>query len=367
MRVLFLTAFLPHIGAAAEKNTKFMLEDLSRENQVDVVYFRYGADCFYSPDSANIAVLNSYLISTYRKIVNLILFPFLYPLFTVRFNWLILNHLKKIVNRNVYDVIICDHSQMFLYGKMLGSDTPKILLAHDVIAQRVQRSSNKILQRICLYSEKYCIRQKNTSVFSLCQKDCELIRKFYGVKALVSFVYLDPKVINATPANVNNYYVFIGKWSREDNLNGVIWFIKNVVPLLDSKIVVKIIGKNFPTKYINGINSNVSFELLGFVKDPYPIIANAKALLAPLFTGAGIKVKVVEALACGTPVVGTSIAFEGISDKYSEVMLLAEEPYVFANTMQNIDFSLNERIMLKNDFISDYLSTTIPKYIKQFK
>ena len=41
-KILFLTAFLPHPGAAAEKNTMMMLEDLSREYDIDLVYFKYG-------------------------------------------------------------------------------------------------------------------------------------------------------------------------------------------------------------------------------------------------------------------------------------------------------------------------------------
>ena len=52
--------------------------------------------------------------------------------------------------------------------------------------------------------------------------------------------------------------------------------------------------------------------MLGFVDNPYKIMSESLGLIAPLFHGAGIKVKVIESLACGTPVIGTEVAFEGI-------------------------------------------------------
>lgn len=51
---------------------------------------------------------------------------------------------------------------------------------------------------------------------------------------------------------------------------------------------------------------------MGFVENPLDIIYKSAALIAPLFTGAGVKVKVIDAFTTGTPVIGTEIAFEGL-------------------------------------------------------
>lgn len=56
----------------------------------------------------------------------------------------------------------------------------------------------------------------------------------------------------------------------------------------------------------------VSF--IGFVENPILEIARCQALVAPLRRGAGVKVKVIDALSFGTKVIGTEIAFEGIDD-----------------------------------------------------
>ena len=147
-RLLFLTAFVPNDSAAAEKNTKIMLKDLSVSFNVDLVYFKYDNEQFYQPESDNINVLRIYPNSIWRKIANLLTYPIVHPMFSVRFNWSLLNWLKSIVRKNKYEAIIFDHSQMFLYAKHLDSSIPKILLSHDVIAQRVGRVSNKIMKAI---------------------------------------------------------------------------------------------------------------------------------------------------------------------------------------------------------------------------
>ncbi len=362
-KILFITAFLPSNSAAAEKNTKIMLEDLSSDNIVDLVYFRYSSDEYYKSPNKNVKVLEFFKISLISKLFNVATHPFLYPIFSVRFNWLNLFKLKRHVRTGKYDIIICDHSQTFLYAKYLNPTIPKILLSHDVIAQRIQRTSSIAIQKFCIHSERYCLSQPNSYVFSFSQKDCDLIKNIYGIKAFLCLDYIDPKIISAHPNFIGDYFVFIGKWSRADNLDGVIWFIEKVCPLLKKNIDIKIIGKNFPYKLLSPLNS-VSIECLGFVDDPYPIIANSKALLAPLFTGAGIKVKVIEALACGTPVIGTDIAFEGIPNDFSNGMVLANDAKTFANKLVSFNMGLDERIKMKKRFIKNYKSITIPEFLK---
>ena len=106
-----------------------------------------------------------------------------------------------------------------------------------------------------------------------------------------------------------------------------------------------------------------NIEYLGFVDNPYPIIANAKALISPLFTGAGVKVKVIDALACGTPVIGTDISFEGIDEDFSSFMLLANTPEEFVHKIKTVDITLEDKLNFRKKFISCYSNKSVIRYI----
>ena len=106
-----------------------------------------------------------------------------------------------------------------------------------------------------------------------------------------------------------------------------------------------------------------NFEYLGFVDNPYPIIANALAEIAPLRKGAGVKVKCIDALGCGTPIIGTAVAFEGIPSEFSEFMINAETVDDYVSAIKDLNLTIEERIRFKKFFIERYNKKTILKYI----
>lgn len=365
-KILFLTAFLPHSAAAAEKNTMIMLKELSKDFVVDLVYFKYSNQIEYNPNNANIRILKCYKNSWVKKIFNVLSYPILYPLFTVRYNFFIMRYINRISNVGNYKAVVFDHSQMFLYAKhMKDKRIPKLLLSHDIIAQRVGRTKGRFLTVCAKFSENYCLSVENAHLFALCHKDIDIVKELYGKDVNLCQLYIDRLLIQTIPQNQTNKFVFMGKWSRADNLEGVLWFLRKVQPLLKKKINIAIIGKDFPKEKLLDIDlHNVNLEILGFVDNPYPLIANSKALLAPLFTGAGIKVKVLDALACGSPVIGTEIAFEGIDDTFDKLMIRAQTAEEFANRIETINVDIETRVSTKRLFIDSFKDETIPTYLK---
>lgn len=65
-----------------------------------------------------------------------------------------------------------------------------------------------------------------------------------------------------------------------------------------------------------------NIKIAGFVENPVAEIAKCQALVAPLHKGAGVKVKVIDALSSGTSVVGTDVTFEGIEDNSKNPLFL---------------------------------------------
>lgn len=364
-KILFITAFTPEENCGGGKNTIGLLKDLSESFIVDLVYWKSKSEASYNPSSPNIHIRKIYNNSHSRMVINIILMPFLHIYFTGKFNWLILNDIKQMLKKDKYDAVFFDHSQTFLYSKFIDKTLPKFLLSLDVISQRVSRTSNKLMQRFCALSESFCLSSKNSQSITLNEKDRSLIKQYFGIDSHICFVYFDEKVTVSEINLINNEYVCFGNWIREDNLVGLIWFLDNVLPLIKAPIKIRIIGSvNYDFSKYN--QSNTEIISMGFVDNPYPTLSNCKAMIAPLFTGAGVKVKVIESFACGTPVIGTEIAFEGISKDYSSMMFEAHTPQEYAKYFNDpaiLNFSITQRKDFKNKFLETYYSETIPNLI----
>ena len=178
----------------------------------------------------------------------------------------------------------------------------------------------------------------------------------------MAYLYIDQKSKDAIPSDINpDSYAIMGNWKRKDNVDGFLWLNRNVFPLIKTKTVINVIGKFFPADKIAISNPLVHLNVCGFVDNPYPMIANCRALIAPVFTGAGVKVKVLEALACGTPVVGTDVAFEGIINNDRMMLRFADAGQCVE--MMSCNLSLDDRLQFKQSFLSMYSQRSIPFYL----
>lgn len=362
-KILYITAYVPHKAAAGEKNTMLMLNDIAGRYDVDLIYFKYDYDLPYQPEKSNVRVKNIFRNSKVIKLLGITNFPFIHPVYSIRFSWFKLIKILRIINRNNYKAIILNHSNVFLYGKFMPVRIPKLLFAHDVIIQRAKRNSNWLMQIICHYSENICFRIKNSHIFSFSQKDVDIIKQEYSLSAKVCLDYIDPDISNKEVKSIGDFFMMFGDWTRKENYEGALWFIKYVSPLIKEKTTIKIVGRKFPSEKIENVNPLVKYEILGFVDDPYVILSQAKALISPLFNGAGIKVKVIESLASGTPVIGTEIAFEGLPSGFDSFMYLANtvDDYIYA--MKNVETDINIRNNQRLEFIKYYTQDSINNFI----
>lgn len=361
-KILFITAYTPSEVGAAVKNTKYMLRELSRNFNVDLIYFKDEEDVEYIPENSRINVLEVVSNSTQYRAKNAIRYPFFHPLFTVRYNRRLKKFIQLQIDENNYRAIVFDHSQTFMYARKLRYNGIKVMLSHDIEAQRVKRSSNIILYKMCLLTERYMLTTPKAQLFALSQKDVDLIKELYDLDAKVSLIYIDDKISSIIPINTRDEYAMMGTWDRQDNYEGALWLINGLSHFLEEPITINIIGSKFPVEKIEKTDK-LNINVLGFVNNPYPLISECKAMLCPLFSGAGIKVKVIDSLACGTPVIGTDIAFEGFSEKYQLFMKRCDDLSSFAHEIKNVCITIDERKAFKNMFINDYKSMTIPNWL----
>ena len=361
VRLLLITPFTPDNQGRGISPTSLLLAELSKEHCVDLVYFRYPEERPYVSDYENVHVLKEFIVTKWQKIIGIIKHPLLFPLFTSRHNLEAVSFLRERVLKVKYDFIYFDFSQTFSYAAYLEHPN-KILMSHDVIAQKYSRMKT-YLRSWAVWTERRLLK-KGKVVFTFSEKDCELIRELYEVNSLSTTLFLHPNVINAEPKEESNYFVFFGSWAREENCESLDWFIDNVYDNLSKEIYIKVIGGGkMPVSLKQKIVTKPNIDYLGFVEDPYPIIANARAEIAPLHMGAGVKVKCVEALGSGTPIIGTEVAFEGIGEQYRSAMFMANKQEEFVKIINSFDFSLEKKKRLKEYFIENYNNKAIIEYI----
>ena len=132
--------------------------------------------------------------------------------------------------------------------------------------------------------------------------------------------------------------VFSGKMSYHANVTAVLWFCREVLPRIWQErpnVRFWIVGQN-PVRQIRRLaeskiqNPKSKIVVTGTVPDIRPYLHRASVAVAPVPYGAGIQNKVLEAMACGTPVVASPQACTAIQVRDEEHLLMAREPAAFA-------------------------------------
>ena len=103
------------------------------------------------------------------------------------------------------------------------------------------------------------------------------------------------------------------------------------MPLIRARIpgaTLSLVGPHAPAEVAELAGNGV--RLLGFVDDLTEIYEVATAVMVPIFTGTGMRIKSVEALSHGRPVIGTSLAMRGFESATREAFVVAETPEEFS-------------------------------------
>jgi len=126
--------------------------------------------------------------------------------------------------------------------------------------------------------------------------------------------------------------VFTGTMDFRPNVDAVLWFVRRVLPRIreeapEARFVV--VGQR-PHRRLDGLRDDPAVTLTGWVEDTRPYIAGAAVYVAPLRMGGGTRLKLLEAMAMGKPVVATRLGAEGYPVTHGREMLLADRPAQFA-------------------------------------
>jgi glycosyltransferase involved in cell wall biosynthesis len=184
-------------------------------------------------------------------------------------------------------------------------------LATALAEQRLGVSHGEVA-RVRALEHKVC--RAHSSHATCSEEEASALEEQYGVSCAVIPNGVDEErhKPDDTPLHPETL-LFIGTLSYEPNIHGLEWFVTEVLPILRAArptVQLKIVGLD-PTPRVSALSRD-GVEVIGPVRDTLGHLCAAACSIAPLFIGGGTRIKILESLAVGCPVVSTSVGAEGL-------------------------------------------------------
>ena len=233
-----------------------------------------------------------------------------------------------------------------LSGYDFGTTAPVILDEHNIeyeLLHRMYQSERTGFRRFYNWLEfkKYqreelaLWKRVDACVFTSDRETTMLREQSPGIRATTAPNGVDIEYFQPSPeVSDPNSLVFTGLISYRPNTDAVLYFAQEILPLIVQKrpqTVFNVVGMG-PTpevRRLQGPNVNVTGE----VPDVRPYITRSEVMVVPLRMGSGTRLKVLEGLAMGKPVVSTSVGCEGIDVRADEHLRIADTPQAFADAV----------------------------------
>lgn len=277
------------------------------------------------------------------------------------------------ISREGFDVIQIEFYECLPLVYILPKTAIKVFVQHEI---RFIRNENEM---------DLFIKQEPNDLYRLqTQKEIELsaLSHYDAIIALTEEdkkimlrerpslnIYVSPAIISLpevhtvfTPANE---LVFVGSGSHFPNTDGLIWFCKEVLPILQKEgntINLNIVGNwNKETQtLIKNISPNIHFT--GFIDNLFEFLSG-KISIVPIRIGSGMRMKILDSIMAFSPIVTTSKGCEGLPLFHERNCLIADNPEEFAHATQKLinDINLQKQFAetISTDFTRDFQINTL--------
>ncbi|WP_426274299.1 glycosyltransferase [Chryseobacterium sp. S-02] len=239
------------------------------------------------------------------------------------------DHFSAILDKKTYDYILINYefwTDLIRDQDLKGAKT--IVDTHDWITLN-EFYNNKNLDLGKRFGEEINNLSFYDKVVTISQDEYFIFKSFLG-----------DKVVNIPPSFPENFessntekkydLIFVGS-DNPFNVLSINWFVEKVLPLLPKEIKICIIGR-----ICKHVPDHKNIEKVFFADDLKAYYHASKIAICPMLKGTGIKIKVVEAMSYGLPVVGTEKAVDGFSDKKNNGCMVSDDEKEFTDIIKNL-------------------------------
>ena len=268
-------------------------------------------------------------------------------------NWLASHsmavRLQHTLNRTKFDTVHFDTLGLAPYGTLV-SGVGTVLNHHNIESSMMEHRAATETRRIprqywhwearkLLRAERdYCPRFSVNLVVS--PEDGKILAgRAPSVETRVVANGVDTEYFTPRADPGGHTLLFCGGLDWYPNGEAMAYFFKQIWPLLSRRLAqvrLLVVGRN-PPEWLRLLgNSDRRIHVTGFVDDVRPYFREATAYFCPIRVGGGTRLKILDALAMGMPLVGTTFACSGISVEDEKHVLLADTPEAFANDVLRV-------------------------------
>ena len=327
--LLFISAHLPsrEVPQAGQRVAYDRVRELAQRFDVTLVSFFNEAEAPYAqryamPECRQVAL---FPVSRWSRLLAVLTHPLLPIRATVRMDGAATRHIRSLLARERFAAVHCEFTAAAAYLNLIGPGVRTSVTEIDLTYQLFERQGALVggLAGLVLRSEAG--RQKRWELGMLRRCDEIIVLSDKDRRTLVADGIPDGKISVRVPTvdpmftNVDRSAVepgtllFWGALDRPENADAVLWFAHTIFPAVQRRVpgAKLIVAGASPPPSVLALNGP-AITVTGFVADPLEYFRRCQLGIAPLRRGAGIKLKVLEYLAAGLPVVASPIGAEGI-------------------------------------------------------
>jgi polysaccharide biosynthesis protein PslH len=295
--------------------------------------------------------------------------------------------LKKILKKNNFDFIILENLSLTRQASWIRKYSKKakiIYNAYNVDSLLAQKTINTSLQQQKeindLADTESNLYKIIDGVFCCSQVDLDTFTEMNKKKISLNYVLpngVDTSFfshsVNVSEEQLKNI-IFCGSLDYEPNKTGLFWFYKNVWPLVIQELpdrLLYIVGRGNRESY-HELLEDKTINFIGEVQEVAPFYRKCNVAIAPLLQGSGTRLKILEAMSLGNPVVTTGKGIEGIDAKANENVLVSDNARGFANAVIHLStdaafstyISNNARRLVENKYSWDFIGNSLASFIE---
>ncbi|MXO07343.1 glycosyltransferase [Flavobacterium sp. HBTb2-11-1] len=234
----------------------------------------------------------------------------------------------SILKANQYDIIVIS----YVYWSKLVKNRPDIkntkliIDTHDFLTSQFQNKKKFKLGRF--FQKEIEILSDFDKILVISPEEKYIFSQFIDKEiALVTHSLPQKSDLRAE----KKYDIIYVASENEHNTKSAKWFFDHVYPLLSKSLKIAVVGKI--TKFIDDY-PNV--EKISFIENLDDAYSQSRIAICPMLSGTGIKIKVIEALSLGLPVVCNERGVDGLVNKSHNGCLVSNDPNQFADYINKL-------------------------------